>query len=129
MKYKIEGLEFSKPNKNGRIYERQSVENAFENASKPIFVQVDVPEDSTVHMDKICAKIINWEIDDEGVTADVEILNTPMGEIIQALLDTKINLEMVSCGFGKLTTDENGIHVVSDYQLTSLAFVPPAKKK
>ena len=92
--YFIEGvfMQSEKKNKNGRVYEKATLENA---VNKYIDEQVKTgravgelnhPEGPTVNLDKVSHKInsLHWQGND--VVGKASILKTPMGKIVEGLL-------------------------------------------
>ena len=65
--------------------------------------------------------------ENNALIADVEILDTPDGRLVKALLEEKA-ISLFPKGIGSFVTDANGINVIQpDYELTSIDFCPNEK--
>jgi hypothetical protein len=126
MKYEITKL--GVPNKNGRIYPKEVMEKAINDneqliKNKGFMVSVyDEHSDpsNTINLTKVAAFVNDCKIENDMVVADIELLNTPMGNYIKENIDKPWSVRPV--GFGKLTQNEQGQHVVSDYELLYFTF-------
>lgn len=106
-------------NKNKRLYPRDVLE---ENVKKLLPViearglvgELDHPSDSIVHFEK-CSHVVTklwWE--GQNLMGECEILNTPFGRILKALLNDGVRVGISSRGVGNGRTDENGILVIGE---------------
>lgn len=106
-------------NKNKRIYPYTILD---ENLKKLIPVvearglvgELDHPADSIVHFEK-CSHVITklwWE--GNNLMGEGEILNTPHGKILKALLNDGVRVGISSRGVGNGRNDENGILVIGE---------------
>ena len=119
--YFIEGvfMQSNQKNKNGRIYEKKTLEKAVE---KYVTEQVKTgravgelnhPEGPTVNLDKVSHKINNLHWQGNDVVGKASILKTPMGKIVEGLLEGGVKLGVSSRGMGSLVA-KNGIQYVGD---------------
>jgi hypothetical protein len=71
------------------------------------------PDGPTVNLDKVSHKIesLNWQGND--IVGKAKILDTPMGMIVQGLLDGGVGLGVSTRGMGSLM-QQNGVMVVKD---------------
>jgi len=119
--YFIEGvfMQSDQKNRNGRIYEKKTLEKAVE---KYVTEQVKTgravgelnhPEGPTVNLDKVSHKInsLHWQGND--VVGKASILKTPMGKIVEGLLEGGVKLGVSSRGMGSLVA-KNGVQYVGD---------------
>lgn len=119
--YFIEGvfMQSNQKNRNGRIYEKKTLEKAVE---KYVTEQVKTgravgelnhPEGPTVNLDKVSHKInsLHWQGND--VVGKASILKTPMGKIVEGLLEGGVKLGVSSRGMGSLVA-KNGVQYVGD---------------
>ena len=91
----IEGvfMQAEKKNKNGRIYEKKILESAVNKYVKEQVSQgravgeLNHPEGPTVNLDKVSHKITNLEFQGNNVIGKASILKTPMGQIVEGLLE------------------------------------------
>ncbi len=127
----IEGvfMQANKKNRNGRVYERKVLEGA---VNKYIKEQVKTgravgelnhPEGPTINLDKVSHKItdLRWEGDD--VVGKASILQTPMGKIVEGLLEGGVKLGVSSRGMGSLVQKKGVQHVGGDFMLSTVDIV------
>ena len=99
-KYIIEGIfmQANKPNRNGSMYPREILESAVnkyvtEQVSKGRAVgELNHPEGPTINLDKVSHKITELSWDGNNVVGKATILDTPMGLIVQGLLDGEVQV-------------------------------------
>ena len=129
--YFIEGvfMQSEKKNKNGRIYEKKIMEKA---VNKYIAEQVKTgravgelnhPEGPTVNLDKVSHKIesLHWQGSD--VIGKASILKTPMGKIVEGLLEGGVKLGVSSRGMGSLVSKNGAQYVGDDFMLSTIDIV------
>ena len=129
--YFIEGvfMQSEKKNKNGRVYEKSTLENA---VNKYIDEQVKTgravgelnhPEGPTVNLDKVSHKInsLHWQGND--VVGKASILKTPMGKIVEGLLEGGVKLGVSSRGMGSLVSKKGAQYVGDDFMLSTIDIV------
>ena len=129
--YFIEGvvMQSNKKNRNGRVYEKATLENAVE---KYVTEQVKTgravgelnhPEGPTVNLDKVSHKIedLHWQGSD--VIGKASILKTPMGKIVEGLLEGGVKLGVSSRGMGTVERREDKTYVKDDYILNTIDIV------
>ena len=130
-KYMIEGIfmQANKPNRNGRMYPREILEAACskyvtEQVSKGRAVgELNHPEGPTINLDKVSHKITELKWDGDNVVGKATILDTPMGKIVQGLLDGDVRVGVSSRGMGSLAK-KGGVNVVnSDFMLNAVDIV------
>ena len=120
-KYIIEGVfaQADKKNRNGRVYPLPIMEKAIntyveKQVSKGRAVgELNHPEGPTVNLDKVSHKIENLEFKGSDVMGRATILNTPMGKVVEGLLDGGVGLGVSTRGMGSLM-QQNGAMVVKD---------------
>ena len=129
--YFIEGvfMQSNKKNRNGRVYEKATLENAVE---KYVTEQVkqgravgelNHPEGPTVNLDKVSHKIesLHWQGSD--VIGKASILKTPMGKIVEGLLEGGVKLGVSSRGMGSLVSKNGAQYVGDDFMLSTIDIV------
>ena len=129
--YAIEGIfaTAEEKNRNGRIYPRQVMESAVnkyidEQVSKGRAVgELNHPEGPTINLDKVSHKIdsLNWKGND--VVGKATILNTPMGKIVEGLLDGGVRVGVSTRGMGSLQRGGNAMMVGKDFMLNAVDIV------
>jgi hypothetical protein len=130
-KYAIEGIfmQAEQKNRNGRIYPKAVLAEALDKyntnqVSKGRAVgELNHPEGPTVNLDKVSHKIesLNWKGND--VVGKATILETPMGKIVQGLLDGGVNLGVSTRGMGSLERRGNAMYVKDDFLLNAVDIV------
>src|SRR6056300_309488 len=130
-KYSIEGVFMSaeQKNRNGRIYPRDVMEGA---VNKYVTEQVqngravgelNHPEGPTVNLDKVSHKIEKLDWSGNDVVGKATILETPMGKIVQGLLDGGVNLGVSTRGMGSLERRGDAMYVKDDFLLNAVDIV------
>ena len=129
--YFIEGvfMQSNKKNRNGRIYEKKTMEKALE---KYVTEQVKTgravgelnhPEGPTVNLDKVSHKITDLHWQGNDVVGKASILKTPMGKIVEGLLDGGVKLGVSSRGMGSLVQKNGVSYVGDDFMLSTIDIV------
>ena len=127
----IEGvfMQADQKNRNGRIYPKQVLENAVnkytaEQVSKGRAVgELNHPEGPTINLDKVSHKITELSWQGSNVVGKATVLNTPMGQIVQGLMEGGVQLAVSSRGMGSLEP-RNGINYVKgDFMLNAIDVV------
>jgi len=120
--YAIEGIFASaeQKNRNGRIYPKPVMESAVnkytdEQVSKGRAVgELNHPEGPTINLDKVSHKIESLDWKGNDVVGKATILATPMGKIVEGLLDGGVRVGVSTRGMGSLRRGGNGAMMVSD---------------
>ena len=127
----IEGvfMQADAKNRNGRIYEKKILEAA---VNKYVKEQVSTgravgelnhPEGPTVNLDKVSHKITDLKWEGSNVVGKASILKTPMGQIVEGLLEGGVKLGVSSRGMGSLV-QKNGVNYVGkDFMLATVDIV------
>ena len=130
-KYIIEGIfaQADKKNRNGRIYPKPIMEKAIgkyneEQVSKGRAVgELNHPEGPTVNLDKVSHKIDNLEFKGNDVMGKATILETPMGKIVEGLLEGGVGLGVSTRGMGSLVQQNGAMVVKDDFLLNAIDIV------
>ena len=130
-KYMIEGIfmQAEQKNRNGRIYPKPVMEKALgkynsEQVSKGRAVgELNHPEGPTVNLDKVSHKIESLKWKGNDVVGKATILETPMGKIVQGLLDGGVNLGVSTRGMGSLKNGSDAMIVQEDFMLNAVDIV------
>lgn len=118
------------PNRNKRVYPRRILErelNIYEQKIKErrAFGECDHPESNVVNLKNVCQAIIDIKWKGNDVYGDVEILNTPSGNIIKEILLAGFRVGQSSRGLGSVESvddsDEDVVEVQEDFELIALA--------
>jgi hypothetical protein len=127
----IEGIfmQADQKNRNGRIYTKEVLESAVnkynnDQVSKGRAVgELNHPEGPTINLDKVSHKITELKFEGKNVIGKATVLNTPMGQIAQGLIEGGVLLGVSSRGMGSLET-KNGINYVKpDFMLNAVDIV------
>jgi len=130
-KYVIEGVfaQADQKNRNGRIYPMPVMEKAVgkyntDQVSKGRAVgELNHPEGPTVNLDKVSHKIEKLEFKGNDVMGKATILETPMGMIVQGLLDGGVGLGVSTRGMGSLQQRNGAMVVGEDFLLNAIDIV------
>jgi len=127
----IEGvfMQANKKNRNGRVYEKKVLEGA---VNKYIEEQVKTgravgelnhPDGPTINLDKVSHKITDLRWEGNDVVGKASILQTPMGKIVEGLLEGGVKLGVSSRGMGTLVNKSGVQHVGGDFMLSTVDIV------
>ena len=130
-KYIIEGIfaQAEQKNRNGRVYPMPVMEKA---VGKYVDTQVSKgravgelnhPEGPTVNLDKVSHKIEKLEFKGNDVMGKATILDTPMGKIVEGLLDGGVGLGVSTRGMGSLQQRNGAMVVGEDFLLNAIDIV------
>jgi hypothetical protein len=129
--YVIEGvfMQADKANRNGRIYEKSILEAA---VSKYVKEQVETgravgelnhPDGPGINLDKVSHKITELRFEGSDVIGKASILQTPMGKIVEGLLEGGVKLGVSSRGMGSLEKKNGVMQVGKDFMLATVDIV------
>ena len=130
-KYVIEGIfaQADKKNRNGRVYPKPIMEKAIntyvENqVSKGRAVgELNHPEGPTVNLDKVSHKIDELNFKGNDVMGKATVLDTPMGKVVEGLLDGGVRLGVSTRGMGSLQQQNGAMVVKDDFLLNAIDIV------
>ena len=129
--YVIEGVfaQADQKNRNGRVYPKAIMEKAVgkyvtEQVSKKRAVgELNHPEGPTVNLDKVSHLITDLKFEGNNVIGKAQILDTPMGKIVQGLLEGGVQLGVSTRGMGSLESRNGVMYVKDDFDLASVDIV------
>lgn len=115
-------------NRNGRMYPCETLAREV-NRYNENFVQkgralgeLGHPDGPTVNLDRVSHKIVSLVREGTNFIGRAKILNTPMGNITQSLLDEGVKLGVSSRGVGSVRMNNEGVNVVGeDFMLATAA--------
>ena len=130
-KYVIEGVfaQTNKKNRNGRIYPKAIVEKAVDKyvteqvKTKRAVGELNHPEGPTVNLDKVSHLIDDLHFEGDDVVGKATILPTPMGKIVEGLLDGGVQLGVSTRGMGSLVNQNGAMVVKDDFILSTVDIV------
>lgn len=106
-------------NKNKRMYPLTILEQNVRNLNECIKArglvgELDHPEDSIIHFEKASHVITKLWWEGNVLMGEGEILNTPHGKILKALINDGVRVGISSRGVGNGKVNENGILVIGE---------------
>ena len=115
-------------NGNGRYYSKDLWEREMESYKNLIdenraMGELDHPEDSVVNLKNVSHNITDYWWDGDNVMGKIEILPTPSGNILKALIENGITVGVSSRGMGSLKPMGEVQEVQDDFQLLCWDFV------
>ena len=115
-------------NGNGRYYPRELWEREIDKYMESVkqnraLGELDHPESSVINLKNVSHNITEMWWDGDEVYGKIEILPTPSGNILKALIENDITVGVSSRGMGSLE-DRNGVlEVQDDFELLCWDFV------
>ena len=115
-------------NGNGRIYPHKILAREMENYSKLVkerraLGELDHPDDSVINLKNASHMVTSVWWDGKDVMGKVQVLNTPSGQILKALVESGVKLGISSRGLGSVHESSQGTIVEDDFQLICFDFV------
>lgn len=130
-KYAIEGvfMQAEKPNRNNRVYPRKILFNAVDKYVNEQVIpgravgELNHPNGPTINLDKVSHRITKLTFDGNNVVGKALILDTPMGQIVQGLLNGGVRLGVSSRGMGSVEKNGKMNMVKEDFVLATVDIV------
>jgi len=127
----IEGvfMQAEQKNRNGRVYEKEILQAAVDKYVKEQVSQgravgeLDHPAGPQINLDKVSHKITKLKFEGNDVYGKASILKTPMGKIVEGLLEGGVKLGVSSRGMGTLANKNGTMYVKDDFMLASVDIV------
>lgn len=116
-------------NRNKRIYPKSVLESA---VNKYVTEQIQTgravgelnhPEGPTINLDKVSHKIVSLEWQGNDIMGKAQILNTPMGQIVEGLIDGGVRLGVSSRGMGGVSSRGGKTYVEDGFMLATVDIV------
>jgi hypothetical protein len=85
--------------------------------------ELNHPEGPTVNLDKVSHKIEKLQIEGNDVMGKATVLDTPMGMIVQGLLEGGVQLGVSTRGMGSLQQQSDAMVVKNDFLLNAIDIV------
>jgi hypothetical protein len=124
-----------KPTENKRFYgphlwEREIGRLSDAMKGRMVFGELDHPADGRTKLTRVSHILTNLAMEGPEIVGEAEILDTPNGRILKAILDANGKVGVSSRGFGTTKVTANGVHEVQeDFRLHTFDFVAdPAMK-
>jgi len=115
-------------NGNGRYYSRDLWEREIDKYSVLVeehraMGELDHPESSVINLQNVSHNISKMWWDGDNVMGKIEILPTPNGNILKALIESNITVGVSSRGMGSLRETGGMLEVQDDFELLCWDFV------
>ena len=115
-------------NGNGRYYPRELWEREIDKYMKSVkqnraLGELDHPESSVINLKNVSHNITEMWWDGDEVYGKIEILPTPSGNILKALIENNITVGVSSRGMGSLEDKGGVLEVQNDFELLCWDFV------
>lgn len=109
-------------NHNGRIYPNEVLMREVKKYSNLVkerraLGELDHPDSPVVELKNACLLVTDLRMEGDEVRGDVEILNTPNGQILRNLAEQGVRLGISSRGVGSLREEADGAMVQDDFEL------------
>lgn len=112
-------------NRNGRTYPLHEIAKAVDETNKRIeesngiFGELDHPQTLTINLDRISHVITEMKMVGSDAIGKAKIINTPMGNIAQSLIESGVKIGVSSRGAGQM----NEGNTVSDFHFVTVDIV------
>ena len=115
-------------NGNGRIYNKETLGREIQKYQNAIndrrsLGELDHPDDSVINLKNASHLITKMYWDGDNVMGKVEVLDTPSGNILKALVKSGVKLGISSRGLGSVKQVNGDTIVEDDFQLICFDFV------
>ena len=115
-------------NGNGRYYSKELWQREMDKYSQLIeerrsMGELDHPESSVINLQNVSHLISEYSWDGNNVMGKIEILPTPSGQILEALIKAGVTVGVSSRGMGSLEQNGNVMEVQDDFELLCWDFV------
>jgi|TARA_R110000782_G_scaffold65484_2_gene133250 hypothetical protein len=115
-------------NGNGRYYSRELWEREIDKYNVLVkehraMGELDHPESSVINLQNVSHNISDMWWDGDNVMGKIEILPTPNGNILKALIESNITVGVSSRGMGSLEDKGGILEVQDDFELLCWDFV------
>ena len=115
-------------NGNGRYYSRESWEREIEKykisvSENRAVGELDHPDTTVINLKNVSHNITDLWWEGDNIMGKIEILPTPSGNILKALIESNITVGVSSRGTGSLKAGSAVMEVQSDFELLCFDFV------
>ena len=127
--YKIRGvfLQSDIKNRNGRIYENDILTKEVKRYNqefinkKRAFGELGHPDGPTVNLERVSHMVTSLERDGKNFIGEAKVMSTPMGKIVENIMDDGGKLAVSSRGMGSLEQKNGANYVKNDFYLATAA--------
>ena len=132
--YKIKGvfMQSEVKNRNGRVYPFEVLEKEVNRYNKDYvnenraFGELGHPDGPTVNLERASHMITSLKPEGKNFVGEAKILKTPMGKIVENLMDAGGKLGVSSRGMGSLEQKNGANYVKNDFYLATAADIVAA---
>tara|TARA_R110002051_G_scaffold1143_9_gene5839 strand:+ start:4224 stop:4832 length:609 start_codon:yes stop_codon:yes gene_type:complete len=123
------------PNQNKRVYEKKLLIREMNRldeaiAERRLMGELDHPTHDAVKLGNVSHLVTKLEMRGNEMRGEAEILNTPCGQVAQALIKGGVKLGISSRGMGSLSERKDGMSIVNDdYKLVTFDLVADPSTK
>tara|TARA_B110000908_G_scaffold37528_1_gene45090 strand:+ start:12219 stop:12872 length:654 start_codon:yes stop_codon:yes gene_type:complete len=116
-------------NRNGRIYPLNVMAQAVEKYNSEqvkmgrAVGELNHPDGPTINLDKVSHLITELKMSGKNVVGKARILSTPMGKIVEGLLEGGVQLGVSTRGMGSLEQRNSVMYVKEDFMLNTVDIV------
>jgi hypothetical protein len=129
--YFIEGIfmQSDVKNRNGRIYPTSIMDNEVNRYIKEYVDrgravgELNHPQSPSINLDRVCHKVTGMTKDGNNWIGRAKILNTPMGKVVEGLLEGGVQIGVSSRGLGSLKSVHGIQEVQNDFRLAAIDIV------
>lgn len=109
-------------NGNGRVYRKETLQREMENYQKAVrerraLGELDHPDDSVINLKNASHLVTKTWWNGDSVMGKIEVLDTPSGKVLKALLESDVKLGISSRGLGSVKESGGVTMVEDDFQL------------
>ena len=127
--YKIKGvfMQAEIKNRNGRVYPMEVLETEVGRYNKKFinenraYGELGHPEGPTVNLDKVSHMVTSLKPDGKNFIGEAKVMSTPMGKIVQSIMEDGGKLAVSSRGMGSLSKKNGANYVNDDFYLATAA--------
>jgi len=127
--YKLKGvfLQAEIKNRNGRVYPMEVLEKEVKRYNEEFikenraYGELGHPDGPTVNLDKVSHMVTSLEADGKNFVGEAKVMSTPMGKIVQNIMDDGGKLAVSSRGMGSLSKRNGANYVNDDFYLATAA--------
>ena len=127
--YKLKGifLQGDIKNRNGRVYPVEVLEKEVKRYNKEFIAEnrgygeLGHPEGPTVNLERVSHMVTSLERDGKNFIGEAKVMSTPMGKIVENIMDDGGKLAVSSRGMGSLEQKKGANYVKDDFYLATAA--------
>jgi len=127
--YKLKGifLQGDIKNRNGRIYPVEVLEKEVARYNKEFinesrgYGELGHPEGPTVNLERVSHMVTSLKRDGDNFIGEAKVMSTPMGKIVENIMDDGGKLAVSSRGMGSLQQKNGANYVNKDFYLATAA--------